>query len=138
MFGIPEGDAPTRRAVVLILGGTNDIGRGIPPKIAVGNLLALHARAHRVGAITGVLTVPEFRMGPDRVEVLREERDEVNAALRDYVKEHPDRTFLVDVAASLPQDGADWKWYEDDGVHFTPEGSKALGDLVAAASLPKI
>jgi len=122
--------------VVLILGGTNDLGRGVPTELIVEQLISLHDMVHGIGAVSGVLTIPEIRMG-GKVSCFADEREAVNAALRRYAEDRPERTFFVDVAAAFPQDGAHARFWEPDGVHFSEEGYRALGELLAGARLPR-
>ena len=50
---------------VLILGGTNDLGSGLPPEQLLPHLLQLHARARESGARTLALAVPQFALELD-------------------------------------------------------------------------
>lgn len=120
-------------ALVLILGGTNDLGRGVAVDSIIENLLKLHAAAHAVGAATGVLTIPEMRWPDKQVDIFRGEREQVNDALRKFARSCPQCALLVDIAAEFPQEPGFKSLWEPDGVHFSPAGSSALGDLLATA-----
>ena len=50
---------------VLILGGTNDLGSGVPPDQLLPHLLQLHARARESGARTLALAIPQFALELD-------------------------------------------------------------------------
>lgn len=122
-------------AVVLILGGTHDLGDDdLTPGLTIGNLQQLHSMVHAAGARTGVLTLPECtESSTDLVlQPYKEELDEINVALCSFASTS-DSMFLVDVAAALPQDEAHAALWETDGVHFTARGYEKLGDLVAEA-----
>jgi len=122
-------------SLVLILGGTNDLGMLHPEKITK-NLLSLHEMSHTAGARTCIMTIPELRMGMDHeIDTFKDEREYVNAALRRYAAENPERTFLVDIAMQFPQDEAHSDLWEPDGVHFSETGYRALGEFLAGARL---
>mmetsp|Transcript_52348 Transcript_52348/g.113444 ORF Transcript_52348/g.113444 Transcript_52348/m.113444 type:complete len:231 (+) Transcript_52348:26-718(+) len=123
--------------VVLILGGTNDLARGQSPEQIVQNLRELHSLAHEAGAVTGVITIPEFFLGPMQQDHFREPREQVNAALRSMASEKGQQCFLVDLAIAFPQAEHPSLW-DHDGVHFSSAGSSAFGDLLADARLPSI
>jgi len=118
--------------VVVILGGTNDL-RSLDVGEIVDNLVELHSMAHAAGAITGVLTLPEYGRGGSDVQ---KKWAQVNQALRGYAARNPSTTFLVDVANAIPQDSAHSALWDSDRVHLSRNGYQALGDLVADARLP--
>lgn len=120
--------------VVLILGGTNDLSR-LHPKQITELLLSLHMIAHRAGAITGVLTIPESLNSFSKEEAFKEVREEVNDALREFAKGNADKAVLVDVAAAFPQDEEHADLWSKDGTHLSAKGYEALGDLLAEANL---
>eukprot|EP00927_Polykrikos_kofoidii_P045599 TRINITY_DN39638_c0_g1_i1.p1 TRINITY_DN39638_c0_g1~~TRINITY_DN39638_c0_g1_i1.p1 ORF type:complete len:243 (+),score=50.35 TRINITY_DN39638_c0_g1_i1:62-790(+) len=121
--------------VVIILGGTNDLGSGVEPKRIVKQLIQLHEMAHEAGAITGVLTIPEIRFGQPLTKMFEKERREVNELLRRFATERPDHTFFMDLGAAFPQDEAHDFCWEPDGVHFTAAGYKEIGNFLATARL---
>jgi lysophospholipase L1-like esterase len=116
--------------VVLILGGTNDLSR-MQPKQITELLLSLHRIAHSAGAITGVLTIPESLNSFSGKETFKDVREEVNKALREFVKDNTDKAVLVDVATAFPQDDEHTHLWTKDGTHFSAKGYEALGDLLA-------
>ncbi|CAE8587801.1 unnamed protein product [Polarella glacialis] len=129
--------APQNVDVVLILGGTNDM-TSLEAEQIVSNLVALHEMAHGAGATTGVLSVPEARVGANLdVDPSPQKREKVNQALRDFALRHSQKCFFVDVAAAFPQTAATSELWDGDGLHFSEKGYMALGDLLAKAQLPK-
>ena len=46
---------------IIILGGTNNLGRGLPAEELLPNLLGLHYRAKQTGCRTLALALPQFR-----------------------------------------------------------------------------
>jgi len=117
--------------VVLILGGTNDavFHESLTARDIFDNIVELHMQAHDAGAKTGVLTIPEVHFSKDKLEL-------VNHALRAFAKENPARTFLVDVAAAVPQNERHQDLWEEDALHLSPKGYEVIGDLVAEALPP--
>lgn len=125
-------------AIVLILGGTNDLGDDdLTPGLTVANIQQMHNMVHTAGARSGVLTVPDCtEFSTDLVpQPYREELEEINELLRGFASTS-EAMFLVDVASALPQDEAHAALWEADGVHFTAKGYAELGDLLADAILP--
>jgi len=128
----PQVGTSPRYDLVLIQGGTNDLGQWIPADI-VSNLKAMHDVAYRTGAHVGLMTIPEARISSLRS--VEEERDrlEVNRKLREFVKSSPHRTILIDLDAALPQDAAHAQIWAADGLHLSPKGYEAMGDLISEA-----
>jgi lysophospholipase L1-like esterase len=120
--------------IVLILGGTNDLG-DVQQDVVVENLLALHRMAHNAGAITLVLTVPVCGYNGQE-DFAKEQRVHINCKLRAFATEHSDKSVLVDVAAAIPQGGSCTDLWMSDGVHMSAKGYRALADLVANTQLP--
>mmetsp|Transcript_112110 Transcript_112110/g.327963 ORF Transcript_112110/g.327963 Transcript_112110/m.327963 type:complete len:249 (-) Transcript_112110:82-828(-) len=126
------------RDVVLILGGTNDLPSLSAERI-VDNLLELHRMVHRAGAVSGVLTVPDVRVGMElERQPFKEKQQFVNEKLRAFAEQSGGCSFLVDVAAALPQDSAHAELWEPDGVHMSERGYHALGELLAGACPPPL
>jgi lysophospholipase L1-like esterase len=106
---------------VLILGGTNDLGRGIPVSTIEGNLtmMAELAAAHGVKVIlASVLPVSDYRK-------------ESNPAF-DFVQSRPPTSMnyfdaLVDSKGLLTEDES------DDGLHPNAKGYRVMAPLVSEA-----
>merc|ERR1712217_266953 len=120
---------------VFIMAGTNDLV-DIPRWITLGNLEQLHAMAHAAGAHTVALTIPEISEGATKL--YEKEREEINEKLRRFVMQNPERIQLADVAMEFPQDAHHVELWEPDGVHFSPNGYEALGELLAKIFLANI
>lgn len=119
---------------VLILAGTNDLATSGAAEI-FARLAQLHETAWREGIRTGILTVPELRLGETHYArlstSLQSRRLELNSLLHDFANQNAHRAIFVDVAASFPQDGAHADLWDKDGVHFTSKGYAALGEFIA-------
>jgi lysophospholipase L1-like esterase len=119
--------------IVIILGGTNDLGQH--PRDGEGilvNLCALHEAVHRTGGKTCVVTVPFIRT-QKFVQEVDADRCWLNASLREYARRRPNQTLLIDLAAAIPQDHAHAALWSPDWVHLSAAGYEAMGDVIGAA-----
>jgi len=125
---------------VVILAGTNDLsqlsrhaGGARTAGDVVSDIVALHQRALAAGARTLALTVPQPAFESLRPQ-LALGRGEINDGLRAFAG--ASSTLLVELETALPHLNASAElraslW--DDGLHLTPAGYDALGDVVGAA-----
>ncbi|CAK0824136.1 unnamed protein product [Prorocentrum cordatum] len=125
-------------SLVFILGGTNDLNFGHPKEEVLQNLshgggLMLHGSVLRTGARTAVITIPFLRsnVGQEKVDA---DRHWVNESLCQFAAGDPDRTLLVELAARIPQDAAHSGLWDPDGVHLSPSGYRAMGELICDLS----
>lgn len=123
----------TKVDVVILLGGTNDICRGVDVHDILLRLTSLHDAVHRAGAVSVALTIPQISFGVPEDKQMEESRLEVNEGLRRYANDHQDVCVFVDLAAAFPQDSTHAGHWESDGVHFTEAGSRAVGEFLADA-----
>lgn len=140
----------TSPIVVVILGGTNDIGMRHGVDITVRNILGMHEylkslRASKSVANTVAMTIPTFPN--DR---FREARLAVNAAIRSYAASSEGFTLLLDIedlfvmqpCSRSAQDpkcaqnkipfhpGNQQYWDRYSPLHFSGAGYDALGRIV--------
>ena len=119
---------------IIILGGTNDLGRGLPAEELLPNLLGLHDRAKQTGCRTLALALPQFRyeLEPD-CEEYRKKKAKINEGLKKYCEESGSKTIYVDLwnglpFGSLPKDEMALYWV--DGLHMTPKGYDKMAQIV--------
>jgi lysophospholipase L1-like esterase len=132
-FGIQE----TRPAVLVVLGGVNDlrIGTGFAAP-AIANLQELMLEAQQVGTKVVALTVLPFRGDRYWTEGLEHERQAINQALLEHCTEHP-AVSCVDAAATMSRgDQLAPEFDSGDGIHLSENGSMRLAELVADAIAP--
>lgn len=112
--------------VVLVMGGTNDIGPDDSDLEALlGRLEAAWRTARQSGAVVAAMTVVEVRLGVP----MRDRALALNEMIRARVAElQDDGIRLLDAFAALPSDGHDAYW--SDPVHPSARGYKRLGEYV--------
>lgn len=134
---------------VIILGGTNDVAHVKnfgdddsfmnqlisvwKPRI-VRDIEVLHEIAHKYGARTVLLTIPEtaYEAWPN-FKTLWVMRKKINQDLRKYARQSQGNTVLCDLAAklprhSLPLQSQNLLW--NDHLHLTPYGYDKMADIV--------
>mmetsp|Transcript_87213 Transcript_87213/g.241882 ORF Transcript_87213/g.241882 Transcript_87213/m.241882 type:complete len:451 (+) Transcript_87213:132-1484(+) len=116
--------------LVIIFGGVNDL-TAVPhdSEIILRNLLELHEMARRSGAQTGIVTLPRIRTKKLQAEIDANRRW-INTRLCDFALRRRESALFVDLAAALPQDDGHAGLWDPDGLHLSPEGYAALGDLI--------
>lgn len=119
-------------SLVLILGGTNDLNCSVGKEVAFRNLVALHRAVHRTNARTAVITLP-FLRAPATQKKVDADRQWINASLREFAAQDPRSCLLIDLASAIPQDDAHAELWDADGVHFSPAGYRAMGELIGDA-----
>lgn len=130
--------------LVLIMLGTNDISMGAAPEIVFEDIRRLHALCHERGTPTMALSMPptEFLYTEPVSQAYRDCWDQVNGLLREWATS-PSRLedcgcqpLFADTAELVPwfQEGS----YESDGLHFSPAGSRRLGEGLAPLLLPAL
>lgn len=134
--------------LVLLMGGTNDLGLGEGGAEAIfADLRLLHEACHAAGACTVALSVPPNAFSPrpprpgegkrPRPGAYGEKWARVNQLLADWAR-GPGAggdgkvgvVAFVDVASIVPHTGRSPLW-EGDGLHFSPAGSRRLGEGLA-------
>jgi lysophospholipase L1-like esterase len=124
-----ERAAARRHDVVVVLAGTNDVGRSVPVDATVANLRALYDAALADGAIVVAVTVLPAGFSDEQHAARRA----VNDAILERCGSTP-RMACVDAASAL-DDGTGRLRGEltYDGMHLTAEGGRALAAEVARA-----
>ncbi|KAG4427229.1 hypothetical protein IFR05_017288 [Cadophora sp. M221] len=113
---------------VVFLGGTNDVGTGVPSTKIFNEIKAITAFPLETGAKVLMLTVPECGV---KSEKLDERRNALNTLIKEDAREG---VYTLDLNTlvpyhSMPEAERDEIW--DDGLHFTPTGYARVGVLVA-------
>lgn len=144
-------------SVVVLLGGTNDIGRGLSNSVIVSNIIRMHddirllklqsPEKYGVMKHTILMTIP--RMTNDR---FRKNRIQINHELRNYVaksaSDYDGFTLLMDIenvfafTPCIPSGINDLcqprsfnvtntqYWDRDSPLHFSPQGYDRIGEMV--------
>ena len=134
---------------VIILGGTNDVAHvknfgdddsfmnqliSIWKPRIVRDIEVLHEIAHRYGARTVLLTIPEtaYEAWPN-YKTLWVMRNRLNEDLRDYARRSQGSVVLCDLANQLPRHSLSLQaqsmlW--NDHLHLTPYGYDKMADIV--------
>ena len=111
--------------VVIILGGTNDTGQGVPQATTIGNLRAIvrQVKGHKVQPV--LMTIPPRS---DLAFVAR-----VRALNRAIVAlAHEEAVPIVDVYAAVAAANGTYRpEMTIDGVHMTSAGNQAVADAIA-------
>ena len=117
--------------VVIVLGGTNDLGHRRSKDEILTDIYEIHSTIHNFGIksnrtiVTFAMTIPPLEWKVDETV-----RAEVNNALREYVNKNITKTYLIDIDKVLTTTHNDKKYYCPDNVHFSPIGYDLIGELV--------
>ncbi|MDI3213830.1 GDSL-type esterase/lipase family protein [Arthrobacter sp. AL12] len=119
--------------IVHILGGTNDTTNvGMPLATTVANLTTMIDRAHQIGAIALIGTIP-----PRNDTTLLAQIDKMNVAIKRLASKTG--AHLIDYHSVLvsPTTGFYQAALQDDGIHTSALGAKKMAEL-AASVLDKV
>lgn len=117
--------------VVVVLGGTNDLGHHRSKDEILADLYEIYHTINSFGLKSNrniysfVMTIP-----PLGWPVNQTTRDEVNIALREYVTKNITESYLIDLDKVLTTTHKDKKYYSSDNVHFSPAGYDLIGNLI--------
>ncbi len=125
-------------AVVIILGGTNDLGWNAQPPEIMRNLSTLYGRARSAGIIPVPVTVPSIRAdgadaGPDAATWIAdhlERRRRLNRLILNYAQTHRLPALDLFEATAEPDSHLLAAPYSNDGLHFSTEGYRLFGMLL--------
>ncbi|KAH7128007.1 SGNH hydrolase-type esterase domain-containing protein [Dactylonectria estremocensis] len=113
---------------VIILGGTNDLGRLVAVDRVIEALRSYWNKAIRNGSKVLALTVPECKAKPEWLET---NRHELNQQILTH--SHPN-FYAFDLYSHLPYHSlaeAERDLYWDDGLHLTADGYEWMGEHIA-------
>jgi lysophospholipase L1-like esterase len=119
--------------VLFVLGGTNDVGYGVPDSVVVDNIRRIVEKAQGQGVSVVLLTIPPNNL----MDVSgRWHYTAINAGLAALGQEAG--ILIVDVHSVLatPDGGLRGDYAADDGLHLTVSGEQAIADAVYRALHP--
>lgn len=127
-----------RPAVVVILGGTNDLGWNAQPTAIMRNLVKMYESALAAGVQPVPVTVPSLRLaggfgGAEKERWLDEHiarRLELNRLIQDYAAARHLPVVDLFTATSEPETGLLAERYSNDGIHLTTDGYRLLAMLL--------
>lgn len=126
---------PLHPGYVVILGGTNDLGWGLPPKTIIENLVWMYEEAQTHGILPVGVTIPSLGGSGVRGMVSPylqavQARVAVNEALKNHCKMK--HIPLVDLftATCDPHSQELAPEFSDDGLHLTTLGYRTLASLL--------
>jgi acyl-CoA thioesterase I len=127
---------PLNPDYVVILGGTNDLGWGLPPSVIVEHLVRMYAEAVSLGIQPVGITVPSLggmedvsREESPHAQAIQE-REAVNSALKRYCRTAA--IPLVDLFTTTcdPRSKELAAPFSEDGLHLTTLGYYTLAELL--------
>jgi lysophospholipase L1-like esterase len=110
--------------VLFIMGGTNDLGHGIPVSTTIANLRAIVSKAKKAGIGVFMLRVPptSWQGDKDAIDYLNEQIFQMAYAFKVItIDTHTPLSTSTGVIASK---------YTTDGVHFTALGAQTLANTI--------
>jgi len=119
-----------RQDLVVIMTGTNDLGQFFSFSAMLEDIAKLHQVCHLQGVPTVAVLPPPILSNP-KVEANRRHFAEL---LQAWAKTVPNIQAVLDPSELVPATSSG-SW-DVDGVHFSPDGSRLLGQHLAAQVLP--
>lgn len=120
--------------VVVVLGGSNDLGWGYEPSMVAENLSEMYGEALANGIEPVSCTVPSvlgFDEGiPPRLEL--------NQLIKNFAIERGIPCVDLFSATCEPLTSRLKQAYSDDGLHLTAEGYRALGETIFSGAVQEI
>lgn len=123
--------------VVFLMAGTNDLAFETSPERIVAMVQALHRFCHSRSIPTVALSVPPNKFS-STIDSYRADWLRVNTALAEWAQGRGAKegvALFVDTEAMVPYDTSSGYW-ERDGLHMSPEGSRQLAQGLAALVSP--
>ena len=125
-------------AVVVILGGTNDLGLNAQPVEIMRNLSSMYSRALSAGVVPVPITVPSLRVqlegAPEEavgwVHDHLERRRQLNRLIREYARTQDLPWLDLFTATANADDQLLAEPYSNDGLHLSTEGYRLFGALL--------
>ena len=110
--------------VLLILGGTNDVGQGKSQTVAIANMRAIIVAAKARKIRVYLITIP-----PDSLPRMAASINTYNASLQSLANAY--RLVLINIHDTLSTStGVYQSKYTSDGIHFTVLGAQTVANLV--------
>ena len=129
-----------RPQMVIILGGTNDLGWNADPTEIMRNLTKMYELARASSIVPVPVTVPSIRVdvGTDNSDAASwlaqhiQRRQRLNALIADYADRKGLRYFDLFRATAEPDSLLLAELYSNDGLHLTTSGYDLFGRLLYA------
>lgn len=123
-----------RPDLVLIMAGTNDLGKYADPQRVLEDLVKLHGMCHSAGVPTIAIAPPK---APKALKgtPFEARRSSLQTMLSSWVHTSPGTAAFVDPAELVApvKGGPCW---DPDGLHLSPAGSRLLGQRLAKTIAP--
>lgn len=122
--------------LVIILGGTNDIGGGVAVEKIMKNIRHMHRAALKhlkafngKDSFTIAVTLPQF---PLEAKAVNKRRLELNKEIRKFAERCQFRVKLFDMESLFDQNDManNQKYWSVDNFHFSPLGYDTIGELL--------
>eukprot|EP00929_Paragymnodinium_shiwhaense_P025080 TRINITY_DN1524_c0_g1_i1.p1 TRINITY_DN1524_c0_g1~~TRINITY_DN1524_c0_g1_i1.p1 ORF type:complete len:347 (+),score=59.19 TRINITY_DN1524_c0_g1_i1:99-1139(+) len=113
--------------LVIIMAGTNDLGRNDAPRKILPSLKQLHRACHKHNIPTLAMAPPPAPIRTPAQEALRVQ---LASLIRQWALSEADGQVLFQDPAEFVPATTGWIW-ESDRLHFTPAGSRSLGEKMA-------
>ena len=117
--------------VVIILGGSNDLGWGLTPQEVFSNLREMYELSLKNQIVPIACTVPSI-LGFDAAIPLR---TTLNKLIQEHCRKSEIRCVDLFTATADPATGRLASRYSADGLHLNTEGYRKMGDTVYAEGL---
>lgn len=127
-------EAVHRPDLVIIMAGTNDIGRNADPQRVLEDLAKLHSFCHSRGVPTVAVAPPPAPKAP-KGSAFEASRVRLQSLLANWVHITSAAAAFVNPAELIPSVAGGPCW-DPDGLHLSPAGSKLLGQRLATALAP--
>jgi hypothetical protein len=117
--------------LVVIMIGTNDLGRRMDPKVTLSFVTRLHNTCHAVGIPTVNIVPPSVSTISKHplAKAIRESRKQLAEIMSTWAKDIPQILFSLDCETIAPKSMA--QFYEPDDIHLSAQGSKTLAQGLA-------
>lgn len=127
-------EAVHRPDLVLIMAGTNDLGRHADPSRVLEDLVKLHGICHSRGVPTVAIAPPQAPRAP-KGSAFEVSRSRLQSILSHWVHGAAGAAAFVDPAELVPAvaGGACW---DPDGLHLSPAGQRLLGKRLSTILSP--
>eukprot|EP00438_Fugacium_kawagutii_P018906 Skav236692 [mRNA] locus=scaffold847:291979:313758:- [translate_table: standard] len=125
-------DASRQPDLVLLMTGTNDIGKGVEPSAVLEEIIKLHEVCKKHGVLSVALSPPPIPMDASAEATRRRLRD----LLAMWSSSVGHVQGFIDPGHLVPSNCS--KSWDPDRLHFSPAGSQLLGQQLAHAILPML
>jgi lysophospholipase L1-like esterase len=113
-------------SLVIVLAGANDVGVGSGAEEVVGNLLKMH----RVAWECGVPRSLAIGIPPSGYQAANSDARQLVNQINDELRRTSEGCTMAYTSFPFPYEASGKNW-DDDGLHFSPDGYQALGESLA-------